>query len=536
MNKHKQQDRNWRYYFFEVEGEKFCFDCFTYKIFSLTQKLFELLKDGNYKVIKKQYSVFFKKIIAQKELADQGKKIKEENKCKVTINISNRCNLDCVYCYRNKKEKSFLTEDQIDEIFRYIKFDYMPDADCYSLSFCNTSESSLELKKLIYVDSLIAKYEGYYFSKKTIKQKKLIKLYERFPVVIKEKYPLENVYNTLNKILENEKLWKIYDFKKNEYLASVMNGDEILSVSKTVSTNRIILNTVFPDLKLQRPVKYISFWFMTNGTNITDEYIHFLKSIFMKEVTVSIDGNEEVHNNSRKYVSGKGSFSDILMGIKKLQANGIDVIASLTITPTYPNFKENIDYLSSIGIKKITFNLVRGVKAENYFSEETVKQLIENWKKIYEIVYEEIKSEQYHYVNLLKDCYAFSIIHCLYYRIYRKTRCDWKNELVIDSKGNMYHCNSTIDCVDDLLGNYKDKKSYTDLDFIERNVNFDTRCVNCCVKYICGGTCYANDILKNENGRKMECKYKFELIKLGLELYARLYKNGLLKKFIEVIT
>lgn len=534
MNTKKLENENWRYYFFEEEKQKFCFDCFTYKIFSFNSELYDYLKKKNYKAIKKQYPIFYKKVITQKEMIDKSSIYFK--KCNVTINISNKCNLDCIYCYRDKSEKSFLTENDLDEIFKYIINDYMPEADCYSLSFCNTSESTLDLNKLIYIDSLIAKYEGYLFSKKNSNEKQLWELYKRLPKSIKDKYPFENGLITLNGILQNEELWKIYDFSNNDYLTSVITGKDKLSLSRRVMANRQILNKTFLDLKLEKTIKYISMWFMTNGTNITDEYITFLKSIFMNEITVSIDGKEEIHNYSRKYANGSGSFADTLKGIKKLKENGIEVIASITITPANPDFLETLDYLLSIGIKKVSFNLVRGIKDNTSFSEEAIIKLISNWSKIYEIVYKEIETDNYKYVLILKDSYPFSIIQGLYFRKYRTMRCGWGTELVIDSQGNMYHCNSTIGYKEDYLGNYKDRIRYRKIKSISRNVNTDLRCKKCYAKYLCGGTCYANDILKNTNGRNQECKYKSELIRISLKFYAKLHKNGLLKKFMEVVS
>ena len=114
-------------------------------------------------------------------------------------------------------------------------------------------------------------------------------------------------------------------------------------------------------------------------------------------------------------------------------------------------------------------------------------------------------------------------------------RCGWNNELVIDSKGRMYHCNSTIGIENDYLGNYIDKKSIKKIKRTEKNVDNDERCKKCNLKYLCGGTCYANDLFQNTNGRNQECFYKREIIKEGLILYAKLYKNGLLKDFLRAI-
>ena len=127
------------------------------------------------------------------------------------------------------------------------------------------------------------------------------------------------------------------------------------------------------------------------------------------------------------------------------------------------------------------------------------------------------------------------MIKRIYFRKYIIHRCGWNDELVIDSKGNLYHCNSTIGNKNDYLGNYKDKKNYKHIIKKEKNVNNDARCINCNLKYLCGGTCYANDVLRNENGRTQECIYKKSLIKESLILYAKLYTNGLLKDFIRAI-
>lgn len=535
MNIKELRNQCWRYYLFEVDAQKFCFDSFTYKIYSLNQKLYELLRDVDFKTIKKQFPIFYKKVILKKELKGNNIKQNTKKQCNVAVNISNKCNLDCAYCYRDKSERSSLSDKDLESIIKYIKFNYMPDAEGYCFSFCNTSESSLDLDKLIYFDSLIAKYEGYLFSRKNIKAKQLLKLYKRFPDNIKNKYPLDNVFETLNNILRNEKLWEIYDFSNNSYLVSVINGKDELSLSRRVMANRQILNSIFCDLKIERPIKYISSWFMTNGTNITNDYLHFVKSIFMKEVTVSIDGNEEVQNFSRRYKDDRGSFEDTLAGIKKLQNNGIEVIASVTITPAFPDFKIIIDYLVSIGIQRIVFNLVRGTKKNSYFTDEAMRRLLDNWREIYKLVYEEVCTGNYHYTKILKGSFEFSILYGLFFRTYRTTRCGWGSEIVIDSKGNMYHCNTTIGCQNDYLGNYKENKHYTNLLIDKRNVNKDIRCVSCYAKYLCGGTCYANDVLKNENGRNQECFYKKEIIKISLELYSKLYKNGLLDEFIKVI-
>lgn len=530
--------KTWRFFFFEQENDYYCFDCITQKILLLTPELMRYLKDSNYKLIQKNYPTFNKQILLKEDLNNKSQQRANNKKCCVTINISNNCNLDCVYCYRNKQDKNSLDKESIKNILIYLITQYMPEAESYSLSLCNTSESSLELEKLIYIDSLIAEYEGYLFSKEKDNKYSLIQLYYRLPEIIREKIPLSNencIYDVLNTILKKEKLWTIYDFSNNEYLVSVLEEGIELSLSRQVMANRIVLNTYFKELNIERNIKYISLWFMTNGTNITDKYINFIKSILMKEITVSIDGDAVAHNTYRKAKNGEGSFRQTLEGIKKLQENNISVIASVTITPKNPDFLKTLRFLYSIGIKSVKYNLVRGSKENCIFDETSMRVLLYSWEKIFNLLYEEICTARFKYVLMLKDSFVFSIFKCLFYRNFRIKRCGWADDLVIDSKGDMYHCNSTIGQKTDYLGNFRDGKSYLSIPYDERNVNTDFHCSSCFAKYLCGGTCYANEILGVDYNLEQECIFKKYLIKKSLMLYTQLHKHLDLKRFMQII-
>lgn len=56
----------------------------------------------------------------------------------------------------------------------------------------------------------------------------------------------------------------------------------------------------------------------TNGTLINENWSHFFSEKGML-VGVSIDGPEEVHDGQRKYHSGRGSFHDVINGLRILQ-------------------------------------------------------------------------------------------------------------------------------------------------------------------------------------------------------------------------
>lgn len=63
----------------------------------------------------------------------------------------------------------------------------MPEAKQYIFSLCYTGESSLQLKKLIAFDGLIAKYEGYLFSKNEISENVAFQILKELPVQVTQK-------------------------------------------------------------------------------------------------------------------------------------------------------------------------------------------------------------------------------------------------------------------------------------------------------------------------------------------------------------
>lgn len=529
----KKKD-SWRFYIFSTEKHDYLFDCFSHKIYTINNDLSVFIRDNDYRAIKKYYKKFYKSVL---KISSFHIKEQYNEKCNVTINLSNNCNLNCNYCYRCKTKKSSLTENNLTEIMDYITKIYDPDATEYAFSLCYTSESSFDLDKLKYFDYLSGQYERYLFDSRQITELKAEQLFYKLPHTIQTKWFSndKDFIKMLNNILINEELWKIYDYKQIEYLSKVLNDNINLSYSRKIMANRQILNKFFEEFNIETKIKYISMSFMTNGTNVTDEYIAFMKSILMDTIYVSIDGPQFIHDANRKYFDSRGSFNDVISGIEKLKQNGLKVIASVVITPEYPELDKIVDYLISIGFETISFNLVRGKTPKTQFSKESIDILLNSIRKLFDSFLNDfIEGKVSKELFAIKNTILFSALKKIYYRNYVTSRCTWGKELVIDSDGNLYHCNSTIGYKEDLLGHYKDSKTRGRLLKIPNVQNFD-RCKNCYAKYLCGGTCYAEMIYGNKQNEDTECYFKKELINENMNLYAKLYEASLLDDFIKVI-
>ena len=64
--------------------------------------------------------------------------------------------------------------------------------------------------------------------------------------------------------------------------------------------------------------KVVQYRTVTNATLISDEFIEFAKK-YNIAVCVSLDGDEDMTNQTRIYADGKGAYSDIMKGVNKLK-------------------------------------------------------------------------------------------------------------------------------------------------------------------------------------------------------------------------
>ena len=103
--------------------------------------------------------------------------------------------------------------------------------------------------------------------------------------------------------------------------------------------------------KGNRDVKYS---LTTNATLLTDNMIDFFRQ-YGVEVTISLDGPEEIHNSNRiAAVSGEGSYERVISSLKKIQdrweqckekVNFNSVMSSEYGFDIYSDFFENTDYI-----------------------------------------------------------------------------------------------------------------------------------------------------------------------------------------------
>ena len=490
-----------RFFIFNTEKNNYLYDNFTKEIYNIEKAVFDNLK----KLLDNEKNTFnildypedcrqdIENLVNAKEIKIHSER---EKKCFITINVSNKCNLNCIYCYRKHENKGHLTKENLLEIVEFATTKYMPEAPEYIFSFGFTSEPLLDFQLLKDFDEIIADHEGFLFKHEDFIKISEKQLFEKLPIEIQEKYKseisdksgeIEDSYlNLLNQILKNESLWNYWQIQKDEYVKSMIAFSNKLFKQKSAMANRILINEQFHGLIQEPKVKYYTLFFYSNGTILNQEYIDFIKGMYKTDFWISIDGPEYINNYSRNYADGRSSFYDVIKGIELLQKNNIKVNINSVITPKNINLLGIVDFFKSLKINSMNFQLVRSENLK--FSKELLYEYLANFDKLLERVLDGIKNKDYFYINFFKEHFFFTVLSNYYAKTFITKRCNWGEKLSINAEGELYHCDSTVG-LESRIGTYKDNISYADIED-DKNVDDKEKCKNCFAKNLCGGTCY----------------------------------------------
>jgi len=88
----------------------------------------------------------------------------------------------------------------------------------------------------------------------------------------------------------------------------------------------------------------VKFHITTNGTLITEGVALFL-SMYHFSVIVSLDGDKDIHNSTRKTKDGKGSYFKVMEGLYYLKKYNVPVTIRATFTPKNTNLLERTKHL-----------------------------------------------------------------------------------------------------------------------------------------------------------------------------------------------
>lgn len=108
--------------------------------------------------------------------------------------------------------------------------------------------------------------------------------------------------------------------------------------------------------KRQSSKNPLSFNITTNGTLLNEEILEYLKTEGI-DLCVSIDGPEKIHNLNRCYADGRGSFQDVVRGLRLALNKLGDVQVNAVYGPdTIDYLPQTFIFFKEMGVTSIHFN------------------------------------------------------------------------------------------------------------------------------------------------------------------------------------
>jgi len=259
--------------------------------------------------------------------------------------------------------------------------------------------------------------------------------------------------------------------------------------------------------------------FVTNGSLLDRD---FVKEILRLEVPcralVTLDGTEDVHNERRFDIEGKGTFSIVVDNI--LQAIGLGMSVTVGFNydrQNYTNIPYFLDFLVDKGFdKKPNFQLIFGAVRKGLNQED-----VEHFKKFEMGQEESAKVLMWAYGEAIKR--GIKIVEPLGAGL-----CTFKKpwSFIVDYRGNVFKCVT-------MAGHEKSKVGsiYDPLEvLVQRSLDYlipfhwekYAHCKECVYLPICLGGCFEQALIKK---KKFDCRKRYfeSLFPYLIDLTVRLY-------------
>ncbi len=334
-------------------------------------------------------------------------------------------------------------------------------------------------------------------------------------------YCYQSGYEQEKQSLSNEIIDSFFSYIKKEFAGkrkyiTVFGGEPLLlAESSRKSVEYILQNATQNGLDTA---------FVTNGFSL-EEYTPILKKYRIREVQVTLDGIEEMHNQRRPLKNGGGTFEKIIKGINTALAEGININLRIVID------KENLQSLVDLA----KFSVEKGWTTNQYFktqlgrnyelhycqaSQSKLFTRLEFYEAIYALIKEHPEIVEFHKPAFSVSRFLFDNGELPEPLFDDCTGC--KTEWAFDGTGHIYSCTATVGKQGEELGTYYPAVSKAD-ELIklweERDVTTISECKDCNLQLACGGGCAS--IAKNRTGKLLaaDCRPVKELLEMGISHY-----------------
>ncbi|WP_080370036.1 radical SAM protein [Clostridium botulinum] len=140
------------------------------------------------------------------------------------------------------------------------------------------------------------------------------------------------------------------DYKKERFALTFYGGEPL--------TNFDLMKKCIEYTKEQYPNINLDISFTTNLTLLTEEMVDYFKCLDNIYILCSIDGPEIIHDKYRRYVNGKGTFNDVIKGLRLLldkfyEKGNENRIISINSVVTPPYSRKNLDEINDFFYKEL---------------------------------------------------------------------------------------------------------------------------------------------------------------------------------------
>jgi uncharacterized protein len=265
----------------------------------------------------------------------------------------------------------------------------------------------------------------------------------------------------------------------------------------------------------------VRFSITTNGTLLTAEDGEFFERHGFA-VTVSLDGDAEMHDRLRPFKDGRGSYRRTMSRVEpllRLQRH-MQVSARVTVTPENLDLRKTLDTFIDMGFHSVGFSPMLsspgGAQAMSTTDlAEMLRQMIDCGTEFERRV---LHGDRYPFLNIVN---AIREIHKGTHRPYP---CGaGAGYLGVSADGGLYACHRFVG---DEAGKMGDLTNGIDRDkrnrwLADRHVHFQSPCRECWARYLCGGGCH-HEVL--QRGRPA-CDYIRGWLEYCLQAYIRLLEK-----------
>ena len=273
---------------------------------------------------------------------------------------------------------------------------------------------------------------------------------------------------------------------------------------------------------------------VTNGYNLL-EYLDILQQTTIKEIQITLDGPQKVHDQRRHTAGGQGTYARIIKGMEEAISRKIPINLRVVVDKTnyeeLVNLAEEFEQRGWLDLPIQAFKTQVGRNYELFECYATPQHLLaqaEHWAMFVELAEKHPILKKFHQPEFkgIKHLIQTGELYLPTYDTCPACKTEW----VFDLYGDIYGCTATTGQEEYKIGTFFPEYHLKEREvkqWQERNILTIPECKVCDVSLICGGGCGA--VAHNQFGKVLapDCRPIKEMLELGLRYYAdELLKMG----------